>query len=64
MTRAMLTPELFTAAAMLFVTVGGRVISEQDFGVAWPFTVPEGRLRCTKDSVTFEANGSTYRFSS
>ena len=39
---------------------GGRVINEQDLGATWPFTVPEGRLRCTKNSVTFEANGSTY----
>ena len=39
---------------------GGRVITEQDFGSAWPFTVSEGRLRCTKNSVTFEANGSTF----
>ena len=54
-------------AAIMFVgLVGpgnpahGRLISEQDFASPWPFTVPEGRLRCTKNSVTFEAGGSTY----
>ena len=53
------------AAIMLVGVVGpgnladGRVITEQDFGSAWLFTVSEGRLRCTKNSVTFEANGST-----
>ena len=38
----------------------GRVITEQEFGEAWPFTVAEGRLRCIADAVTFEVNGRTY----
>ena len=51
-------------AAIMLVSAAemadGRIVTEQDFGAAWPFTVPEGRLRCTKASVTFEADGSTY----
>ena len=49
---------------------GERVITQQEFGNKWPFTVPEGRLVCTPTnmkvgktrivSVTLDANGTTY----
>lgn len=39
----------------------GVTISKADFGKAWPFTVPDGILRC-KDGVaiTFEHGGTKY----
>jgi hypothetical protein len=37
------------------------VIRASDFGEKWPFTVPEGVLRCSSlSSVTFTANGVIY----
>ena len=35
-------------------------IAQQDFGKTWPFTVTQGELRCDRDAVTFQADGTTY----
>ena len=37
-----------------------RIISESEYGNDWPFTVRQGRLKCTDSAVTFEADGTTY----
>jgi hypothetical protein len=35
-------------------------ISKENFGNSWPFTVSQGELSCSGNSVTFKANGKTY----
>jgi hypothetical protein len=35
-------------------------VTKDDFGKAWPFTVPDGELACKESSVTFSANGRNY----
>jgi hypothetical protein len=46
---------LVLAACISAVLVGcGRStirVTQQEFGERWPFTVPEGRLRCDKDGA-------------
>lgn len=37
-----------------------RLITEEDFGDSWPFTVAAGMLRCEDLEVTFESGGRTY----
>lgn len=39
------------------------IITEAEYGEAWPFTVPEGQLRCEGgglQAVVFRANGIDY----
>ena len=37
-----------------------RLLTEEDFGDDWPFTVAAGTVRCVQNAVTFDADGVTY----
>ena len=36
------------------------IVSREDMGDEWPFTVESGELRCDRDRVTFHAEGNVY----
>lgn len=43
------------------VDTTGKKLTSLDFGEKWPFTIPEGIVKCTEyGGIVFEANGKVY----
>jgi len=38
----------------------GFELTEEQYGIKWPLTVPSGYVECKNNSVVFHANGKTY----
>lgn len=51
---------LLCSLSVTGVHAKSRVIHQQEFGAEWPFTVPQGELRCSRSAVTFKTGGITY----
>ena len=62
MKRAVVVSTILLQSAIFDAKAGGsEVISADEYGKEWPFTVTSGLLRCVDPgAVTFAANGKAY----
>lgn len=64
--RALVSFYILLLGIVAYLAIGwphddGMGISREEFGSAWPLTVPKGTLRCELgQEITFHSNGTTY----